>query len=392
MIVHQQNVADLSNNGLLGETMKGSKSKSASVKPTKSFVNQREYSLHTIKNSKTSHGKTWNTHVDHWQRANLVSAPYKLMVYSAYLDKRNPQAPSVVVIGAALTRGGPKVYCKLQFSHKKPILVVAYKRIINEHWNLKYSACFFYCALNKDDSKPLNVSVADNSQFKAAAILTVYDNKEDNNTLPHGRIALCVKPLHYSYDRATWFIEFLELHRLLGVEHFFLYNHSMGHAVEQAVMVYLQQGVVSLLPWKLEIQSQKEIRTEGLFAALNDCLYRSMFLFKYVLMLDFDEFIIPTGNVTYDKLLTDLTKIRRGTYQPSSFVFQNAFFYLYWDNDTTAYNEEPETPPGNIPYLLTQYKTRRVKNPMKHGSRSKFVVVPERALEVGNHVVWRVVP
>ncbi|XP_076366130.1 beta-1,4-galactosyltransferase galt-1-like [Tachypleus tridentatus] len=390
-IVDQQNVADFSKNGLHGETMGGSWLKSPSVRVTKSLANQSEDRLYTIKNSKRLYVNIWNTHVDQWQRANMVSAPYKLMVYSAYLDKRNPHAPTVVVIGATLIKGGLKVYCKLQFSHKKPVLVAAYKRVINEHWNLKYSACFFYCALRKGDPKPLNVSVADNSQFKAAAILTVYDNKEDNES-PRGRIALCVKPLHYSYDRATWFIEFVELHRLLGVEHFFLYNHSMGHSVERAVMVYKQLGVVSLLPWNLEIQSQKEIRTEGLFAALNDCLYRSMCLFKYVLMLDLDEFIIPSGNVTYETFLADITKLKRGPYQPSSFVFQNVFFYLYWDNDTSAYNEKPETPPANIPYLLTQYKTRRLKYPMKHGSRSKFIVVPERVLEVGNHVVWRVVP
>ncbi len=34
-------------------------------------------------------------------------------------------------------------------------------------------------------------------------------------------------------------------------------------------------------------------RTEGLFAALNDCLYRNMNTFKYLMLIDFDEFIIP---------------------------------------------------------------------------------------------------
>ena len=31
---------------------------------------------------------------------------------------------------------------------------------------------------------------------------------------------------------------------------------------------------MTVLPWRLDMTSQKEIRTEGLFAALNDCLYR----------------------------------------------------------------------------------------------------------------------
>ena len=68
-------------------------------------------------------------------------------------------------------------------------------------------------------------------------------------------------------------------------------------------------GIVTLLPWKLNMISQKEIRTEGLFAALNDCLYRfvlevcflpTTFIFsrnmnsvKYLIMMDLDELIIP---------------------------------------------------------------------------------------------------
>ena len=39
--------------------------------------------------------------------------------------------------------------------------------------------------------------------------------------------------------------------------------------------------------------SQKESRTEGLFAALNDCLYRNMKTVQYLIMMDLDELIIP---------------------------------------------------------------------------------------------------
>lgn len=49
--------------------------------------------------------------------------------------------------------------------------------------------------------------------------------------------------------------------------------------------------------------SQKEIRTEGLFAALNDCLYRNMYRYKYLALIDLDEFIIPRQNGTINELL-----------------------------------------------------------------------------------------
>ena len=58
-------------------------------------------------------------------------------------------------------------------------------------------------------------------------------------------------------------------------------------------MFNVLSGIVVLLPWKLDMASQKEIRTEGLFAALNDCLYRNMKTVQYLIMMDLDELIIP---------------------------------------------------------------------------------------------------
>lgn len=89
-------------------------------------------------------------------------------------------------------------------------------------------------------------------------------------------------------------IEFIELHKILGATHVTLYNDSMSKTVGCALKYYEDRGEVTLLPWHhLDMVSQKEIRTEGLFAALNDCLYRSMYKYEYLALLDIDEFIIP---------------------------------------------------------------------------------------------------
>lgn len=53
----------------------------------------------------------------------------------------------------------------------------------------------------------------------------------------------------------------------------------INSTIDGVTMSYTRP-TVSLLPWDLRMRSQKEIRTEGLFAALNDCLYRSMY--RYV--------------------------------------------------------------------------------------------------------------
>lgn len=105
-------------------------------------------------------------------------------------------------------------------------------------------------------------------------------------------------------------LEFLELNNLLGVSHFTFYNHTIGSKATCILEHYMHGKIpqhfavnstsrpssgdknatgdnasftrspkitVDLLPWNLKMRSQKEIRTEGLFASLNDCLYRSMY-------------------------------------------------------------------------------------------------------------------
>lgn len=89
----------------------------------------------------------------------------------------------------------------------------------------------------------------------------------------------------------------------MGVEHFTFYNHTVGKQVGCILNDYVKKGLVSLLPWQLNMVSQKEIRTEGLFAALNDCLYRSMYKYTHVLLIDLDEYIIPRHNDTLPQLV-----------------------------------------------------------------------------------------
>lgn len=101
-------------------------------------------------------------------------------------------------------------------------------------------------------------------------------------------------------QKALNLLEFLELNTILGVSHFTFYNHTIGprtscilkHYIDGAFLagethngtnngyrrpIANQRATVTMLPWDLRMRSQKDIRTEGLFAALNDCVYRNMY-------------------------------------------------------------------------------------------------------------------
>ncbi|GFY54159.1 glycosyltransferase family 92 protein [Trichonephila inaurata madagascariensis] len=329
------------------------------------------------------------TSLNDWIQANSQRDRNKFLVYSAYWDDRFDANNNVRILAIMVTKNAPSVYCRLSMADGTTIDARVIKKVMNEHWKLRYSSCFLSCEVPKNTSPPLKVLVSLNRNFTFSAMLPVHQNKE-NIASPRGDLAVCVKPLHYFYDRATWLLEFIEFHRILGVEHFFFYNHTVGPAVDALLRYYMSQNIVTVLPWSLPILSQKEIRTEAIFSSLNDCVFRTMYLFHYVILLDFDEYIVPREHESYLDMLHQLeedNKHIRG--RPGSFVFKNTFFYLYWENDTTVYGVEPERPPQWVPYFLTQYKTRRLSSSMKVGSRSKYIVVPERILEVGNHVVWR---
>ncbi len=112
-------------------------------------------------------------------------------------------------------------------------------------------------------------------------------------------MAACIKPFHYDWNRALWLVEFLEMHKLLGVTHFVFYNHTLGPAVERVLNRYRRTGEVSVLRWNLPLRSQKQIRTEGMFTALNECNLRLVHRFEFVLMVDVDEYILPYNATTF---------------------------------------------------------------------------------------------
>lgn len=325
--------------------------------------------------------------VTDWQP--VTGTKEKFYVYSAFLDMR--QGRYLRLIGATRTRGHEKVSCVYWYADPKstpPVHVPAAVKVIRENWNLKYSAVFVLCPLflynlGRTIAAPDAVSVVANAADHVIGNrLQVLNRDPDPNTLVDG-FAVCVKPFHYHFNRATQLIEFIELNRILGVVHFTFYNHTIGREVDCVLQEYVRDGLVTLMPWQLDMMSQKEIRTEGLFAAINDCLYRNMHRYRYLLMIDIDEFIIPHRNSTLVEMLQEFHK-KVDPSKAGSFSFMNSFFYLQWPND-------PNSSRLLVP-LVTLQKTKRRAKFHPHKQRSKCIVVAKNVVEMGNHFVWEFLP
>ncbi|XP_047472002.1 uncharacterized protein LOC125027158 isoform X1 [Penaeus chinensis] len=310
---------------------------------------------------------------------------HKFFVYSAYYDDRKGRI--IRVIGATQTKKSDRVWCKYWYSNSSTLIVNGAIKIIRENWNLKFSACFIACPLTiyKNGKQPIpppeSVSVMADPGGNATNKLRVM-NLDVNKEGVRDSFAVCVKPLHFDYNNVNQMIEFIELNKILGVEHFTLYNHTIGKEVDCILKSYADQGVINILPWKLDMKSQKEIRTEGLFAALNDCLYRYMYQYKYILMIDLDEYIVPHTNTSLPELMRYL-HTKADARKIGAISFQNSFFYLQWPDDPNS---------ASLPPLVTLRKTRRRQRFHPHKQRSKYIAVQPFVVEAGNHFVWEFLP
>lgn len=372
-----------------------------------------------------------------WQVVN--GTRFKFYVFSAYYDRRDSRM--IRVIGATKTRSPERVWCRLWYPQANgtftSLTMSSRVKVIRENWNLKYSACFVMCPLKDQNlTVPYAVSIVARLRVPAKNLLIVRNTDQDpeilrnfnytayygvnNNSssdtnlvalnqnrnskmflegIPNG-IGVCVKALHFNYDKAFYLMEFLEMNAMLGVRHFTFYNHTIGPRASCVLRHYMRPNFrtkvleqvlgnetvdpisISILPWNLKMRSQKEIRTEGLFAALNDCLYRTMYKMSHVALIDLDEFIIPRHNRTLIDMLDWLEKKAKNK-KTGSYSFQNAFFYLQFADDALMYEK---TRIGSA--LMTQKKTQRKKKLHPQKQRSKYICRPEAVVEAGNHFVW----
>ena len=145
---------------------------------------------------------------------------------------------------------------------------------------------------------------------------------------------VCLGPL-FDYKDEHAFIEFIEMHRILGVEKFASYNQSIRASMLPVLHLYSHLNLIDLLPWTLPIDVAK-IHYHAQVMMMNDCLYRYMFKSKYVAFVDTDEMIIPREDYTWTELVTRLEKDRRrGNIDTCGFLFQCMIFNTVLPDEET---------------------------------------------------------
>jgi Glycosyltransferase family 92 len=86
-------------------------------------------------------------------------------------------------------------------------------------------------------------------------------------------------------NEAAFFPEWIEFHRLVGVDHFYLYNNFSSDAFQTVLQPYLDEGIVTLTDWPVP---------QGLVTAFQHCLQSYGSTSQWIACMDLDEYLVPT--------------------------------------------------------------------------------------------------
>lgn len=119
-------------------------------------------------------------------------------------------------------------------------------------------------------------------------------------------ISLCIM----FKDERPYLREWIEYHRMVGVDHFYLYDNNSSDGFETVVDPYIRDGIVTLIRWPKE-HSQVE--------GYEDCIKKFQSESDWIGFIDVDEFVVP---VEEESLVTFLERFSR---RPAVLIYWRFF-------------------------------------------------------------------
>ncbi|XP_040902000.1 uncharacterized protein si:zfos-464b6.2 [Toxotes jaculatrix] len=142
--------------------------------------------------------------------------------------------------------------------------------------------------------------------------IEVKNQKPESDSFPHN-FTICLSTM-FDFTNALQLVQGLEMLQLLGVDRVVIYKTSCSPEVQLILDYYTHKGLVEVISWPvsrflkvsrgwLPEVDPGDIHYFGQIPALNDCVYRYMYLSKYVALHDIDELILPQSVDSWLELL-----------------------------------------------------------------------------------------
>ncbi len=105
------------------------------------------------------------------------------------------------------------------------------------------------------------------------------------------------------HNDAPYLKEWIDYHRLIGVEYFWLYDDVSNDHFREVLQPYIEEGVVEIIDWseqREQIKNWPDIQIESYRHAIKNAIGKT----KWLALIDTDEFILPMKNKTIQNCLS----------------------------------------------------------------------------------------
>ncbi len=273
-----------------------------------------------------------------------------IYVYSAYFDSR--VKPSQVRIFGIATMTNPYIYCKMHYRDNTTDTVEAKVTVTLEHdppychWKAAIVECD--CGRSEAPHQVALTTIQDGYLNVILSVSQVGKIQPEDNTF-----VVCMNQLYnVNKQLSEPLVAFFEMIKILGATKVLVYDmYEDDISIRKLLDFYEEEGTVEQISFKVPMcswhQGEKHfqnsskqiaqmlgnkdgpnplcIKNTAQSTILNDCVYRTMDKYKYSIMIDLDELVIPLtqGHTTWQDMMQEIFKNIPTSNMSASFAISN---------------------------------------------------------------------
>lgn len=305
---------------------------------------------------------------DYWQTQKTDNAT--LQLFGAYFDNRKtiPDGEVFIRVLGMIDRVNmnDKMFCQIWYDKIDESFIVPvdnYNYIWMSDWGNaidgQYQPYLISCRIPEVMRQriPSSVSLVGKQCDLATNNLRVIYNRPISEDMRKS-FGVCVKGLDFMYDDlSVRLVEWIELLRILGADKIFFYELQVHPNISRVLDFYVRLGVVEVtkltlpagkpnIPGLQHMYLSQRINQKRQHELIpyNDCLYKNMYRYEYLTLLDIDEVIMPKGD--HMNGWSDMMKVIRGKAELTkefypSYNFRNIYFLeSFYETKRAQFNAE----------------------------------------------------
>jgi len=129
--------------------------------------------------------------------------------------------------------------------------------------------------------------------------LQTFQDKQSEKFSEKYCLVICAVFQNESFFLKQW----IEFHKLMGVDHFYLYNNLSTDNYQEILQPYVDEGLVEVIEWPVETHNEKEYLSLLQLPAYNHALQIVKNTAHWAAFIDLDEFLCPIRHNNMIELL-----------------------------------------------------------------------------------------